>query len=74
MLTKHLHLENSYESMGKKRNFAANLYLKLQNMQQTALKNAEKLYKLQESELPADQNPCTTVFELVNELNKCLKK
>lgn len=50
------------------------MYEKLLNKQEQAIKNAEKLYSMHDHNSPALNNPCTTVFKLVQELNKFLRK
>lgn len=68
-------LEESYEELGKKRDFCTNLYALLLPTQKTAIENARKLYDSQNDGRPvAKLNPCTTVFLLVEELNRFLKK
>ncbi|MCF8363453.1 MAG: RloB family protein [Prolixibacteraceae bacterium] len=64
----------NYEKDGKSINFAKSLYSIYLSGQSRAIQNAERLLN-DKADLPfADQNPCTTVFKLVQELNKCLKK
>lgn len=68
-------LEESYEEMGKRQDFCNNIYGMLLPYQQTAIENAKKLYQIHNDGKPyAKFNPCTTVFLLVEELNKFLKK
>ena len=50
-----------------------NMYGKLLSRQDTAIANARELYQ-KRSRSPAKDNPSTTVFHLVEELNKHLKK
>lgn len=67
----------NYEEKGKELDFCKTIYSKLQeeNCSQTeAIRRAEKLHQSQNDKLPCDQNPITTVYELVRELNKYLKK
>ncbi len=67
----------NYEKKGKELEFCSTIYDKLQadNCSQTeAIKRAEKLHQSQNDKLPCDQNPITTVYELVRELNKYLKQ
>ncbi len=67
----------NYEDKGKKLDFCKTIYSKLQNSncsQQEAIDRAEKLFKSKTHDSPCDQNPVTTVFELVRELNKYLKQ
>lgn len=67
----------NYEAHGKERAFALKIYEKLKNEvqanQENAIKNAEKLYLAVESLPYHEQNPVTTVYQLVRELNKYLK-
>lgn len=63
----------NYEKKGKGVEFAKTLYNTFLKDQHTAIKNAEKLFKTQKHLRPSQQNPCTLVYELVEELNKCLK-
>lgn len=64
----------NYEKERKKLDFAKSLYQKLLPNQSKAMKNAKKLFENQ-SHLPyCDQNLYTKVYELVEELNKCLKR
>jgi hypothetical protein len=66
----------NYEEKGKELDFCKTIYAKLQEencSQEEAIKRAEKLYQFQNNQLPSDQNPVTTVFELVRELNRYLK-
>jgi hypothetical protein len=50
---------------------APDMYKRLQKRQYIALQNAQKLYnrKIQTGTPPAQQNPVTTVFKLVERLN-----
>jgi hypothetical protein len=67
----------NYEEKGKELDFCKTIYSKLQEVncsQEEAIKRAEKLHQLQNDKLPSDQNPITTVYELVRELNKYLKQ
>jgi hypothetical protein len=68
----------SYERHGKGIQFCRKIYQRLQedtNSNQTsAIRHAERLHKQHASSQPADQNPCTTVYQLIIELNKYLKK
>jgi hypothetical protein len=47
---------------------AEDMYDRLRDKQQTAIKNAKKLYNVQSMQATQDQNPITTVFELVEKL------
>lgn len=67
----------NYEDEGKESDFCTTIYLKLQESncsQEEATKRAEKLFNSKIHDSPCDQNPVTTVYELVRELNKYLKK
>lgn len=53
---------------------SVSMYDALLSRQSTAIKNAKKLWTRYDPEHnPAADNPCTTVFELVEELNKHLR-
>ncbi|MFP3043223.1 RloB family protein [Treponema primitia] len=47
---------------------AKDMYKRLQDKQETAIRNANKLYNIQCTKAIRDQNPITTVFELVKKL------
>lgn len=68
----------SYERGGKGHRFCATLYQRLLDdplaSQENAIRNAERLFRQSQHISPAEQNPCTTVYQLVAELNKYLKK
>lgn len=67
----------NYKENGKELDFCKTIYTKLQKSncsQEEAIKRAEKLFNSKIHDLPCDQNPITTVFELVKELNKHLKQ
>lgn len=64
----------SYERQGKGAQFCREIYQRLLANQDTAIRYADRLYQQQAGSQPADQNPCTTVYQLVKELNKYLKK
>lgn len=68
----------NYRDEGKKYDFRRTVYKKLQDdenaSQEEAIKRAKRLFESQKEKLYSEQNPCTTVFELVEELNKYLKK
>ncbi|MDO8368304.1 MAG: RloB family protein [Saprospiraceae bacterium] len=68
------HWQLSYERYGKSRDFCRGIYDRLISLQTSAIRNAERLHRQTKHLLPAEQNPCTTVYELVVELNKYLKK
>ncbi|MCU0470933.1 MAG: RloB family protein [Arcicella sp.] len=66
----------NYEEKGKELGFCKTIYSKLQEKncsQEEAIKRAEKLFNSKVHNLPCYQNPVTTVYELVRELNKYLK-
>lgn len=66
----------SYESRGKNLAFCKGIYDKLENDeradQNQAINRAETLLAKYHESSYAEQNPCTTIFELVRELNKYL--
>jgi hypothetical protein len=66
----------NYENEAKHSAFCRKIYQKLQDdskaNQQTAINYAENLLNSQLQIAYADQNPCTTVYQLVAELNKYL--
>lgn len=66
----------NYENHGKHILFCKGIYDKLQTdesaNQNQAIQRAESLLEQQKEISFADRNPCTTVFELVRELNKHL--
>lgn len=68
----------NYRKNGKTVKFAKTVYKKLEDdentSQEEAIKRAKRLFESQKEKLYSEQNPCTTVFELVEELNKYLKK
>jgi hypothetical protein len=75
MLTDIWELEHSYESMGKKREFCKKHYKKLLPLQERAIRNATKLHEsLNDGRPHHEMNPCTTVYQLVLELNKYIRK
>lgn len=75
MLTNEWGLERSYESMGKQQAFTGQLYAKLLPNQAAALKNAKRLSAACTDGRPHHlMNPCTTVYELVEALNKYLRR
>jgi len=63
----------NYEKEGKTKGFGEKLYKQFEPQLQTALKNAEKLHKSHNYEEYHRQNPCTTVYQLVEELRKNLR-
>ena len=68
----------NYRNNGKTIAFAKTVYQKFENdkeaKQSEAINRAKRLYESQKEKPYSEQNPCTTVFELVLELNKYLKK
>ncbi|MCU0450162.1 MAG: RloB family protein [Bernardetiaceae bacterium] len=68
----------NYEKKGKQKKFCAQLYQCLAEhpaaSQDQAIERAKALLARCAHLPPADHNPCTTVFALVEELNKFLKK
>jgi hypothetical protein len=66
MLNKRLKV--TYEKNSK------NIYQLLKNKQENAIRNAKKLLESYANHNPAKDNPCTTVYKLVEELNKYLRK
>lgn len=46
------------------------IYMKLKNKQETAIRNAKKLLATYSEPNPENDNPSTTVYQLVEELNK----
>ena len=66
----------NYEELGKKEAFCRTVYDKLQQQncsQAEAILRAKKLHSVHEGTLPSEQNPATTVYQLVEELNKYLR-
>ncbi len=68
----------NYRKNGKTIEFAKKVYEKLENdteaSQSEAIKRAKRLFESQKNKPYSEQNPCTTIFELIEELNKYLKK
>ncbi|TDX01794.1 RloB family protein [Dinghuibacter silviterrae] len=65
----------NYEVHGKEKEFAKSLYMLFLPFQAKAILHAERLHKVHEVEQrPSHHNPCTTVYQLVAALNKCLKQ
>lgn len=67
-------LNCNYEEEGKTKEFAQSLYHIFLSQQKDAIQNAKRLFKEQKDLTFNEQNPCTTVFQLVEELNKCIKQ
>jgi hypothetical protein len=64
----------NYEKVGKEKRFASQIYERLKSgNQEQAIEAAKRLLEEKIDEPYADQNPCTTIFELVRELNEYLK-
>lgn len=66
-------LNCNYEEEGKSKEFSKSLYHLFLTTQKEAIQNARRLYDAQKQLNFNEQNPCTTVFLLVEELNKCIK-
>ncbi|HAQ19668.1 MAG TPA: hypothetical protein DCR40_10620 [Prolixibacteraceae bacterium] len=66
-------LNCNYEEDGKTKEFSKSLYRIFLTDQPTAIQNAKRLHDSKFYDYFCDQNPCTTVYELVEELNKCLR-
>lgn len=65
----------NYEDHGKEKDFAKSLYELFLPLQAKAIQHAERLHKVYEAEPKFSRhNPCTTVYQLVTALNKCLKR
>ena len=67
-------LNINYEKVGKGKGFGRKLYKEFEPQLKTAIKNAEKLHKSHNNNEYHQQNPCSTVYELVKELRKNLRK
>ncbi|TKG97064.1 RloB domain-containing protein [Puteibacter caeruleilacunae] len=67
-------LNCNYEKEGKSLEYSKSLYHIFLPLQPKALQLAHRLYEHQKHLPFNEQNPCTTVFKLVEELNKCLKQ
>jgi len=67
-------LNCNYEEDGKTKAFSKSLYALFLKDQPKAIQNARRLYQEKQAETYSNQNPCTTVFQLVEELNKCIRK
>lgn len=66
-------LNCNYEEDGKTKAFSKSLYALFLKDQPKAIQNARRLYEEKKLETFSNQNPCTTVFQLVEELNKCIR-
>ncbi len=71
ILSKQMNL--NYEKEGKTKAFAKALYWLLLEKQPEAIQHATRLHELKKDQNYCDQNPCTTVYKLVKELNTCTK-
>jgi len=68
-------LKIDYEEDGKAMEFCRSMYDRLADRQHKAIRHAVRLLQIHKDEpRPSRRNPCTTVHELVIELNKCLKR
>ena len=67
-------LNCNYEEEGKTIEFAKSLYHIFLPKQKDAIQNAQRLFEENRHLNFHEQNPCTTVFQLVEELNKCLRR
>lgn len=66
-------LNCNYEDDGKTKAFAQSLYQIFLPNQPCAIQNAKRLHQSKINDSYCDQNPCTTVYQLVEELNKCIR-
>jgi RloB-like protein len=64
----------NYEKEGKDKDFSKSLYPMFLDRLPFAIRNAERLYKFHTDKEDCDKNPCTTVYQLVEELNKNIRK
>jgi RloB-like protein len=62
-----------YEKEGKSKAESLKIYQQLLDKQPVAIKNAEKLYELQSKQNRTEENPITTVHELVEQMNRFLR-
>ncbi len=63
-------LNINYEKLGKVKDFGTKLYHDFEYQTENAIKNAKKLHGFQSDLVFSQQNPCTTVYQLVVELRK----
>ena len=63
-------LNINYEKIGKEKGFGIKLYYEFEHQTENAIKNAKKLHEFQSNTAFSQQNPCTTVYQLVVELRK----
>jgi hypothetical protein len=64
----------NYEKAGKSKDFVKRLYSLFSDRMSNAIKNAQKLHKSHSNKEYCNQNPCTTVYQLVEALNENLRK
>jgi RloB-like protein len=67
-------LGSDYETLGKGKDFAKSLYHIFDHQVEIAIETAEKLHNSHTGKEFHQQNPCTTVYKLVEELRKNLRK
>lgn len=67
-------IELNYERDGKGEDFAKSLYPMFLDKLPFALRNAKRLHVSHSDKESHLQNPCTTVYKLVEALNENLKK
>jgi len=66
-------LNCNYEVEGKAKKFTQKLYSRFLPDQPQAIQHAKRLHEGKINDSYCDQNPCTTVYQLVEELNKCIR-
>ena len=64
----------NYEKEGKGKEFAQSLYPLFLDRISFAIQNAKRLHESQKDKEFHLQNPCTTVYQLVEALNKNLRR
>lgn len=64
----------NYEKDGKGIEFTKSLYQIFESNMDRAIQNAENLHKTYNNTQPCEQNPCTTVYKLVESLKKNFRK
>jgi hypothetical protein len=67
-------LNCNYEEEGKTKEFAQSLYAIFLPDQARAIQNAKRLHEGKMNDSHSNQNPCTIVYQLVEELNKCIRR
>lgn len=67
-------LNCNYEEDGKTKAFAQSLYAIFLPNQARAIQHSKLLLEGKMNDSYCDQNPCTTVHQLVEELNKCIRR